>query len=541
MSVNERGTFMRWFHTFCIRFLQISSFVLFGILAALSFFLTAYVENAYEIVIQLGVDNPLLNLLFLCSFLGILWGIGTLFSRMERGNAILLVLVCLWIFGASLLWSYLSKSGPASDSGSVYYAAKRFAVNDFSAISYRDSYFSVYPFQLGLAFFYEIIFRLVRNDNFHILQGVNALCLVICTISQYHLCGRFFKNQQPHALCERPYVTKAAQVYTLLFTAFCVPFIMYGSYIYGEIPSFAFLLFGTWTLLCFLEDGKTFCGILALFSFALGVLVRKNSLIFMIALAIILFLWLIHQRAAFSSKKLACYLAYFILLFALAIGVIPMVQHFYAKRAGAQINSGIPASTYLAMGLMEAESGPGHYNGYNYETFTADADYDAERAAKIGWAAYRKQLSYLASQPTYALPFFFRKFCMEWLNAGWAVFDSIYVSFGERLPLVESCFSGSLYGLFKNYMANDQMALYLLYAVCAFILLKTKQDDNIFLYLFPLTAFGGALFLLFWEASGRYALPYAIFMLPYAGYGMELLIGLLKEKCLLIRKGKKSI
>ena len=185
---------MRCFYTFCIRFLQISSFVLFGILAVTSFFLTAYVENAYEIIIRLGIDNPLLNLLFLCCFLGLIWSIGTLFSRIKHGNTILLILTCLWVFGASLLWTYFSKSGPASDCGSVYYAAKRFAVNDFSAVSYRDSYFSVYPFQLGLAFFYEIIFRLAHHDNFHILQGVNALCLVVCTISQYHLCGRFFKE-----------------------------------------------------------------------------------------------------------------------------------------------------------------------------------------------------------------------------------------------------------------------------------------------------------------------------------------------------------
>lgn len=544
---------MRHFYTFCIRFLQISSFILFGVLAVTSFFLTAYVENAYEIVIQLGIDNPLLNLLFLCCFLGLLWGVRTLFSRMKHGNAILLILTCLWVFGASLLWTYFSKSGPASDCGSVYYAAKQFAVNDFSAISYRDSYFSVYPFQLGLAFFYEIIFRLVRNDNFHILQGVNALCLVVCIISQYHLCGRFFQE-------------KRAQLDTLLLTALCIPFIMYGSYIYGEIPSFAFLLFGTWMLLCFLESPvptlssqetssakkdiglhnfqsaiKTLCGVFALLSFACGVMVRKNSLIFMIALGIILLLWLIDKQATLSPKTLACYLAYFILLFALSVGIIPIVQNLYAKRTGQQINPGIPSSTYLAMGLMETEAGPGHYSGYNFETFTIDADYDAETASNIGMEAYREQLSYFLSHPSYALQFLSKKFCMEWLNTGWSIFDSIYVSFGERLPMIESCFSGPLYGILKGYMTNYQMTLYLLSAICSFLFWKTNQEDGIFLYLFPLTAFGGALFLLIWEASGRYTLPYAIFMLPYAGYGMQRFADFAKQKFLVLRKGNKTI
>lgn len=559
---------MQRFYTFCVRFIQISTFLLFAVLAVSSFFRTAYVENAYEIIIQLGWDNPLLNLLFLCCFLLLLWGIGQLFLRMKHGAQILLVLSCLWVFGASLLWTYFSKSGPASDCGSVYYAAKQFAVNDFSAVSYRDSYFSVYPFQLGLAFFYELIFRFARNDNFHILQGVNALCLVLCTVSQYHLCGRLFRK-------------RAAQIYTLLLTAFCLPLIMYGSYIYGEVPSFAFLLFGTWMLLVFLEgpaqpvspdtsspkplcpssfadtggtasrktsdaDGanrpvRILSGILALLSLAASVLVRKNSLVFMIALGIILVLWLMQSRRAFSHKKTAFYLVYLILLFALSVSAIPMVQALYAKRSGEKINPGIPSSTYLAMGLMEADAGPGHYNGYNFDTFTIDADYDAETAARIGWEAYRERLSYFASHPGYSLRFFSKKFCMEWLNTGWSIFDSIYVSFGERLPVIESCFSGSLYGILKDYMTNYQMVLYLLSAVCTFVLLRSKKNDAAFLYLFPLTAFGGALLFLAWEASGRYVLPYAVFMLPCAGYGMYLSAERLKGKFPIPAKGEKSV
>ena len=178
---------MQKFYSFCVHAIEYLSAILFSVLAVAAFLKTAYVKNAYEIVIQLTWDNPILNLLFLAVFALLLWLLGEFFSHRKHGAQILLVLTCIWVFCASMLWTYFSKSGPASDCGSVYYAAKQFAKNDFSAISYRDSYFSVYPFQLGLAFFYELIFRLVRNDNFHILQGTNAICLVICTISQYHL------------------------------------------------------------------------------------------------------------------------------------------------------------------------------------------------------------------------------------------------------------------------------------------------------------------------------------------------------------------
>lgn len=526
---------MQKFYAFCIRFLQISSLILFGILALSAFLGTASIESPYEYTITLKFDNPLLNILFLCCFLGLLYGLGTLFTRSRHGGRILLVLTCLWVLGASLLWIYFSKNGPIADGASVYYAARQFAADDFSAVSYRDSYFSVYPFQLGLAFFYEMIFRLVRNDNFHILQALNSLLLVVCTISQYHLCRHLFHE-------------KKAQIYTLLFTAFCAPFIMYSSFIYGEIPSIAFTLFGTWMLLLFLngpaqcqtpgtvstEEAQNFpfalrmlCGILALLSISCSVLVRKNSLIFIIALGITAALWLFCSRRKLTAKKLSLYSAYFVLLFALSINILPMVQNRYARRSGQEINAGVPAVSYFAMGLTEA-AGPGFYTGYNFETFTVEADYDAEAAADISRQDYLERLSYFASHPGYSLWFFVRKFCAEWIDTGWAVFPATYNSLGARYPLVESLFSGALYIPFKNYINNYQMTLYLSAAVCAFTLFRRKKEEEVFAYLFPLTAFGGALVFLVWEASGRYILPYAVFMLPYAGYGAELLIEWLK-------------
>lgn len=514
---------MQRFYIFCIRFLQISSLILFGILAAASFLGTARIENPYEYVIELRFDNPLLNVLFLCCFLGIFFGFETLFSRSRHGNRLLLVLTCLWIFGISLLWIYFSKNGPVGDGLSVYTAARQFATGNFAAVSYRDSYFSVYPFQLGLAFLYEMIFRIVRNDNYHILQGISALCLVICTVSQYHLCGYFFRE-------------KRAQICTLLLTALCAPLIMYSSFIYGEIPSITFALFGTWMLLLFLEgDGqispalRALCGVLAVLSISCSVLARKNSLVFVIALAITAVLWLIRKKSSLSAKKLLLYSAYLILLFSLAAGALPMIQSRYARHSGQKINPGVPAVSYLAMGLMEADAGPGFYTGYNFDTFTADADYDAEIAAQLSTEDYRERLSFFLKNPGYSLRFLGKKFCAEWIDTGWAVFPATYNSFGDRKPFVESLFSGSLHAPFKAYISSHQMMLYLAAAVCTFTLFRRKRDDDVFVYLFPLTAFGGALLFLAWEANGRYILPYAIFMLPYAGYGMQQLIKWIKN------------
>lgn len=512
---------MQRFFNFCIRFLQISSLILFGILAVLSFFGTASIEEPYGYKIELLLDNPLVNLLFLCCFLGIFLGLETLFSRLKHGNQILLVLTCLWVFGASFFWIYFSKNGPIADGASVYYAAKQFAAGDYSSIAYRGSYFSVYPFQLGLAFFYEMIFRFAHSGNYHIIQGINALCLVLSVISQYHLCRRFFREMQ-------------AQIYTLLFTAFCAPLLMYGAFVYGEIPSITFALFGTWMLVLFLEGSGQFFserirqfsplpraifGILAVLSISFSVLVRKNSLVFIVALGITVFLWLLHNKSRLSCKKVLLYVAYLILLFSLSVGTMPLVKARFSARSGQQINAGVPAVSYLAMGLSETEVGPGFYSGYNFETFTEKADYDAKKAAEISLQDYKERLSYFAENPGYALRFFGKKFCAEWIDTGWAVFPATYNSLGTRPAFLESLFSGALHVPFKNYVNSYQMTLYLAAAVCTFSLFRRRKETDVFVYLFPLTAFGGALLFLIWETSGRYILPYAIFMLPYAGYG----------------------
>lgn len=535
---------MQKFYTFCIRFLQISSLILFGVLAVISFLWTSSIETPYDYVIRLKPENPLTSLLFFVCYLGILFAVGRFFSRRKHGNLLCLGLSCLWIFGASLLWIFFSKNGPIADGASVYYAAKQFARGDFSAAAYKGSYFSVYPFQYGLAFFYEMIFRLAGNDNYHILQGINALCLAGCAVSQYHLCGRFFRE-------------KKAQIYTLLLSASCAPFIMYSSFVYGEIPSITFSLFGTWMLLLFLEgpcrisepsDGlrkkfsgksvmlRALWGFLALLSISAAVLVRKNSLVFIIALGITVFLWLIHNRHRFSAKKLALYIAYLMLLFSLSLGILPLVQSRYASLSGEPVNSGVPAASYLAMGLSETEVGPGFYDGSNFKTFTEDADYDTEAAAAIAWGIYRERLSYFKDNPLYSLQFFCRKFCAEWIDTGWAVFPATYNSYGERLPLAESLFSGALYRPLKSYVNHHRTILYFTAALGVFSFFYRKRDEDVFPYLFPLTALGGALLFLFWETSGRYILPYAIFMLPCAGYGAHLFLERAKNFFLSLKK-----
>ena len=501
---------MKKLSSFCTGGILICCIIMFAVLSTGSFLVTAYLETAYEIEIQLKWNNPVISILFLIIYFFLLWGFAALYKKITDSTTPLLVLTCIWVFGFSLACSYFVKTGPSADCASVYYAAKQFAVNDFSSVVPYGSYFSCYPFQLGLAFFYEIIFRLSPSNSFHIIQGVNALLLVMTVCSQYQLIDCLFHSFR-------------GKIYYLLLAATCLPFLMYGTYVYGDIPSVAFLSLGSLLLVLFFRHFKPTYGILAILSTACAVIVRKNSLIFLIAAGITMILFFFRHAKEQSKKKNILLLIYIVLFLTVSAKALPLVIHFYEYRSGSELNDGVPPSTYFAMGLMDSASGPGNYNGFNFITFTEDADYDAELASDLGWKAYQERIAFFVSNPKYIIPFFSEKIANQWSNAGWGVFHCLHFNFGERLPIIESCFSGPLYKVLVSYFGKYQMMLYL--SVLIFFLSlwggRKKHEVDVLVLLFPLTAVGGGIFSLIWESSGRYVLPYCLFMLPFCSMGIN--------------------
>lgn len=496
--------------SFCTLGITICCLILFAVLSVSALLVTTYTDTAYTVHILMKWNNPLLHLLFLIIYVLFAYYFGRLYQRLTKNTIPLLITVCLWVFCFSLAGSYFFKTGPSADCASVYYTAKLTAENNFSHISGYGSYYSCYPFQLGLNLFYEIIFRISPSNDFHILQGVNAILLVATVLSQYLLLDTLFRSVK-------------SKIYYLLLVATCFPFMMYGSYVYGDIPSIAFLSLGGSLLVLFFRDFKPLPGLAALFFTICGMIVRKNSLIFLIAAAIVMVLFFLQHVREFSVKKNVFLFLYIAVFIALSYNALPWVIRFYEYRSGAELNAGVPPSTYFAMGLMESETGPGHYNAFNFLTFTEAADYDDRLASALGWAAYRERLSFFFDNPGYAVRFLTGKFLSQWTNAGWAAFNYLCTEFGKKIPLIESCFSGPLYYKLLAYFSKYQLMLYLS-AFSFFIRTfrnRRQKKINLMMLLFPLTAVGGALFSIIWEASGRYILPYCIFTLPFAALGLQ--------------------
>lgn len=496
--------------------------ILFCVVTVTGAFSSACLESGYSIEIIFPRDSLVLNLIFF----GVLFSVICLLTNMiaknmEKRRKLLLVFTMVYAFGLSLVWAAVSKSFPTADQASVYYGAKHFAADYFAEIAENGSYFSCYPHQMGLALFYEVLFRIFHTESFHLLQGVNAVCNSVIVLALYKITDLLFEN-------------KKASVYLLFLMILCFPLFWYAPFVYGELPSFAFSFAGFWLLLEAVKQGKNsdkkshvsqiLLLVFSLILFVGAVAVRKNTLIMIIALVLTLAVYMIKER-----KFL--WLVYLGLLIILCTQINSWIISSYEKRSGGQLNAGVPAISHAVMGLQESQIAPGWYNGFNFITYAEDANYNQEEAVRLSKLALAERLEEFSSDPGYTFRFFRDKFRAEWQNSGYACIYYTAGKYYDRLPLVESFYSGATFHVAQFFMDKYQFGIYLM----AFVFLlgtcrlwkkenisqTSEVDYGILRYTFLVTIIGGALFYLVWEGNGRYILPYFLMTIPYAAAGLE--------------------
>ena len=178
------------------------------------------------------------------------------------------------------------------------------------------------------------------------------------------------------------------------------------------------------------------------------------------------------------------------------------------------------------MGLQENELEDGWFNGYNYQVFREN-DYDSALTAEAAKENIAETLRGFMNNPKWGVKFFLRKFTTQWA-------DPVCVS-THNLDLVsrhvenQSSFCDFLVfgkgGRILAWGMNVFMTVCYL-GVLVFLILAIRKGllDSPRMMLLILI-FGGILFHEFWEGSSRYAMRYYIYWLPYAAYGLEVLLG----------------
>lgn len=465
-----------------------------------------------------------------------------------RRKTFLLAVAMSWICLWGLFLVFCGRSIPAADSASVYTIAQALASGHTGVIHPTDSYLSYYPQQVGLVAFYEIIIRLwnllpIPFAAHYILQCVNVGMACAAVYFQYKTTCLLSRDSDSAAIC-------------YLFLAMLnAPLLFYTSFVYGEIPSFAFLSGGLYLLLRFFlaQDLSAMQKRLdlggSLVMLVLGVALRKNTLIVIIA-AIIVVLWEYLRTHKHSL------LLYALLLSLSSAAVLPAIQRTYEHRAGNVLSSGVPAISYVAMGMQVSSRGNGWYNGFNFNTYEG-SHLDTAVTAQKSREAIRTSLSAFSTDPGYALRFYEGKFLSQWTDGSYFCRQATLAHGDARREIVESLYTGKLAAPFIHYCNIYQLLVYGGSLTCLLVLRRRQRPRGkapvnipaeaplsapasaadpaaasavtpaaapaagLPFYVGMIAVLGGFLFHMVWEANSRYIFPYFLLMLPYAALGLD--------------------
>ena len=591
------------------------------LLFAGSFLTTCYADNMETQQVLLRPDNPLWNLLELAGFGLLFCGCLYLYEKIgEKFRRGLLVFTLTFVFGLGILLILFGRTVPAADALSVYNAAAEWILGNTDIIHPTVSYLSYYPQQIGLMAFLELLLRIWNLTGLSVPAWHFIKLVYVCL-----LCGAvWFQYLSLQYLWPENY--KKISCCYLVLVCCNLPMIMYSSFVYGEIPSFAALSVGCYLLLRLLggvspggssrdnvspgdsyrdnvspggsyrdnvspggssrdcvsrSDAPSvsahgpaphllcrmfFTGFGSILFLTLSVMLRKNSLIPVIAVLLVLLFEAL--RFGRSVRSRLCLLGIAVCLAVTSVGILPLVQKCYEKKAGNTLSSGVTAMSYLAMGMQEASRGCGWYNGFNIDTYDT-AGMDTALANEISRLAIDERLAYFREHPGYTADFYLHKHLSQWADGTYASRQATLATYGGRSAFFKEVYEGSLSGEYIEWCNAWQNVLYLgVLVFCIGSLKKHRKSkvvghmadqtagrtagctadhmedqlgadqlgadrhgtdqlgadrhgtDRLYVYVGLIAVLGGFLFHIFWEANSRYIFSYSLLLMPYCGAGV---------------------
>lgn len=548
-----------------------------------SFLTTCYADNMETQQVLLRPDNPLWNLLELAGFGLLFCGCLYLYEKIgEKFRRGLLVFTLTFVFGLGILLILFGRTVPAADALSVYNAAAEWILGNTDIIHPTVSYLSYYPQQIGLMAFLELLLRIWNLTGLSVPAWHFIKLVYVCL-----LCGAiWFQYLSLQYLWPENY--KNISCCYLVLVCCNLPMIMYSSFVYGEIPSFAALSVGWYLLLRLLGSSSPdssyrdnvspggsspdssyrnnvspggsyriiFTGFGSILFLTLSVMLRKNSLIPVIAVLLVLLFEAL--RPGRNGKMRLGLLIMAVCLAVTSVGILPLVQKCYEKKAGNTLSSGVTAMSYLAMGMQEASRGCGWYNGFNIDTYDT-AGMDTAIANEISRLAIDERLTYFREHPGYTADFYLHKHLSQWADGTYASRQATLATYGGRSAFFKEVYEGSLSGGYIEWCNAWQNVLYLGVLVFCIDSLKKRRKskvvghmadqtagytagctadhmadqhgadwhgadrlgaDRLYVYVGLIAVLGGFLFHTFWEANSRYIFSYSLLLMPYCGAGV---------------------
>lgn len=388
---------------------------------------------------------------------------------------------------------------PKFDQRHVMESAAALNLHDYSDFEV-GGYLHVFPFQMGIVIYFQILSRLFGNLNYIAFEIVNAVWIVVTY---------YFFMKIADLLWSKEHRCKSATAVLCLIFA---PFLMYTTFLYGTVVGMAFAMVSFYMALLYVSKPKIRYLIFCAVSMGLATVLKSNYAIYMIAEIIFIALKILADKRPGRNKIRGRLVLIGAILICFVIGRIGVNASIRNINNGEEVK-GIPMMAWVVMGLQDGKGAPGWYNAYNNTVYVSnDYDYDKTREAVMN--DLKQRIRGMLHRPTESISFFVKKVSSQWNNP---TFQSLWILEGrsERegsIGILQEK-GRSVYIFLVNLLQTWILAGTFLYTV---LRLKKSSMEEIVL---PITFVGGFVFHLFWEAEGLYAILYFPLLLPLSVCG----------------------
>lgn len=417
------------------------------------------------------------------------------------------LLAVLGAVTAVILGIRLAMAAGAESIADQYYvqrAAMALVDGDAEWVLAQD-YYGIYPFQLGLAEIFALIFRVAGSTERLVIQQVQAVCGGITLYVGFRIVRELSGS-------------RAAELLYLVAELLFLPVYCYALFIYGESIGTCSVLCAIW---CYLmanrPEGKVWqkgllWGAVALF---MGLAYATRNVLLVVWIAMVIMQILVLLR----SKKWQGLPALCVVLAVMLLGKTTLC-HMAEGQLDREYGSGAPYVLWVAMGMQEnpdALKGPGTYNDYNLDTYMR-AGYDSREAAEVAKGDIRQRFSQWREDPAAAVTFLKEKLLIQWIEPTYCSFNQTRYQYRPQ-GWVEDLYTGQANERALAFLNRFQGMVYLaVFGYYLRILLGKLKGVQV---LPGIIFLGGFFITILWEAKSRYVYPYIVMILPSAACSME--------------------
>lgn len=406
-------------------------------------------------------------------------------------------MIIIGIFTLSSIWALSTQFIPGVDEYAVQDYVRGSLEGDFHSFAHMG-YMDQYPNQWGFFLFSYFVAIIFGKLNYIVMEIIIAFAISVIFKELSEISGLLGAEN-------------VEQICVLLVGIFFVPFLLYSVMIYGNMIGIAFSLSAVKNEILFFKNGNKGNGIKCAICIALGILMKSNMQIYLIAII----LSAIANIAKKTKQVLFLIITVCFICYVQSWGVSAGVKRI----TGYSPNSPITPFAWIAMGLQESDLAPGWWNNYTVNSYN-ESEGNTQDQKMICKENIKNSINAFRNSPAYCVEFFTKKILSTWANPTFQCFGTVrngsYIMTPKWVQIMLS-YPGQY--IITSYL---NVLCFLIY-FGAFLYMFFLKKDDLNGFILPMIFIGGFTFYLFWETKSRYALMFYVVLIPCAIRGYNYL------------------